>query len=82
MILGRLIMISEPIESAMQELNALAPLLSAEVRQAGHTSAMSLQAIACKEALMTTGILMEKLKVIRQFLYEPGTGRCATCDDE
>jgi hypothetical protein len=75
-------MIAEPIESAMQELQALAPLLSAEVRQSEPSSALSSQAIACKEALMTTRILIEKLQVIRRFARGRGGGHCATCDGE
>lgn len=79
-------MLTEPIiDSAMEELEALAPLLSAEVHQAGAApTLLSPQVRAYKEALLTTRVLVEKLRVVRMFClsHRAGRGPCTTCDGE
>jgi hypothetical protein len=79
-------MLTEPIiDSAMEELEALAPLLSAEVRLAPSApTSLSPQARAYKEALLTTRVLVEKLRVVRMFCLSRRAerGPCPTCDGE
>jgi hypothetical protein len=71
------------IDAAMEELEALAPLLSAEVSAASPTP-LPPDARAYKEALLTTRVLVEKLRVVRLFCSSrrmlPHT-RCPNCDD-
>jgi hypothetical protein len=66
------------IDAAMEELEALAPLLSAEV-----SAALPPDARAYKEALLTTRVLVEKLRVVRLFCSSQRTPhtRCPNCDD-
>jgi hypothetical protein len=79
-------MISESaIDSALEELEALAPLLSAEVRDASSdASGPSLRRRACKEALLTIGVSLEKLRAVRAIYLSQsmGRGRCLTCDGD
>jgi hypothetical protein len=73
------------IDSALEELEALAPLLSAEVPQSvSIPTSLSPQARAYKEALMTTRVLAEKLRVLRTYCLTYPTGRrpCSTCDGD
>jgi hypothetical protein len=65
------------IDSAMEELQALAPLLSAETRDS--PAPLPPRARAYKEALLTTRVLVEKLRVLRN--YCGPHIRCADCDD-
>jgi hypothetical protein len=76
---------SDFIDSTTQALEALAPLLAAEVRPAPEASApLSFQARAYKEAWLTAGVMLEKLRVIRAISALQSSGRrpCATCDGE
>jgi hypothetical protein len=70
------------VDAAMEELEALAPLLSAEVNVDSPTP-LPPQARAYKEALMTTRVLVEKLRVVRMFCSSRHTSliRCTNCDD-
>jgi hypothetical protein len=71
------------IDAAMEELETLAPLLSAEIGADAAQINLSPPARAYKEALMTTRVLAEKLRVVRIFCSshrEPYT-RCINCDD-
>lgn len=75
-------MLTRPqIDSAMEELQALAPLLSAETSDS--PTPLPPRARACKEALLTTRILVEKLRALRRFCPSIGAPhvRCAECDD-
>ena len=74
------------IDAAIEELEALAPLLSAEVPAEPQTqaTAQTVQSRAYKEALLTTRVLMEKLRVVR-LLCVPRRitqGPCNTCDGD
>ena len=76
---------SDFIDSTTQALEALASLLAAEVRPAPEASApLSFQARAYKEAWLTAGVMLEKLRVIRALsaLQSSGQRSCATCDGE
>jgi hypothetical protein len=69
------------IDSAMEGLQALAPLLSAETSDS--PAPLPPRARAYKEALLTTRVLVEKLRVLRNYCSsnrEPHI-RCADCDD-
>jgi len=70
------------IDAAMEELEALAPLLSAEV-SAALPAPLPPEARAYKEALLTTRVLVEKLRVVRLLCSSRRTPdtRCANCDD-
>jgi hypothetical protein len=73
------------IDSAMAELEALTPLLSAEVTEAViPLTSLSPQVRAYKEALLTTRVLLEKLRVVRLFCASrrAGEGPCPLCDGE
>jgi hypothetical protein len=73
------------IDSAMAELEALTPLLSAEVTQAvAPPTSLSPQVRAYKEALLTTRVLLEKLRVVRLLCASrrAGQGPCPLCDGE
>ncbi len=74
-------MTRDPIDSALEELASLAPVLSAEVEHAAAVP-LSAQARACKEALMTTRVLMDKLNHVRRFSRPSGSGVCATCEGD
>ena len=74
-------MIRDSIDSVLEELASLAPVLSAEVEQAA-TAPLSAQARACKEALMTTRVLMDKLNLVRRFSRPSGSGICTTCEGD
>jgi hypothetical protein len=73
------------IDSAMAELEALTPLLSAEVTDAVvPPTSLSPQVRAYKEALLTTRVLLEKLRVVRLFCASrrASVGPCPLCDGE
>ena len=55
------------VEAVMDQLEALAPLLSAEVSPVVAPAPLSAYARAYKEALITTRVLVEKLRVVRIF---------------
>jgi hypothetical protein len=77
-------MITTPsIDSAMEEPETLAPLLLTEVGEAA-SPPLSPQLRAYKEALMTTRVLVEKLRVVRMYCSAPRPmqGPCTTCDGE
>jgi hypothetical protein len=71
------------IDAAMEELDALAPLLSAELGVEPTAASLSRQAQVYKEALMTTRVLAEKLRVVRMLCSSqyPAASRCSNCDD-
>jgi hypothetical protein len=65
----------------MEELQALAPLLSAET--ADSPTPLPPRARAYKEALLTTRVLVEKLRVLRNYSSSNRRPhvRCADCDN-
>ena len=70
------------IDAVMDDLEALAPLLSAEA-SAGSPAPLRPSARAYKEALMTTRVLVEKLRIVRSFCSPRTPHRsCTNCDDE
>ena len=81
-------MLTPPLlDAAMLELETLAPLLSAEIQAEPQTdaTALSTHARAYKEALLTTRVLVEKLRVVRllcQSRLRSHQGPCKSCDGD
>jgi hypothetical protein len=73
------------IDAAVDQLEALAPLLSAEISTVPVPAQTPLppHARAYKEALMTMRVLVEKLRVARIFCssHPESHVRCTNCDD-
>jgi hypothetical protein len=73
------------IDAAMDQLEALAPLLSAEISTVPVSAQAPLppHARAYKEALMTTRVLVEKLRGARIFCSSHSEShlRCTNCDE-
>jgi hypothetical protein len=71
---------SDPIDSTLQELTALAPLLSSRVPPEAEAVHLSPQARAFKEALLTTRVLLGKLQIVK--MYWAPNPRCSNCDGD
>ena len=78
---GNPMLTAPQIDSAMEELEALAPLLSAET--SGEPGPLPPRARAVKEALMTTRVLVEKLRIVRNYCSSNRGPhiRCTDCED-
>jgi hypothetical protein len=69
------------IDVVMEDLEALAPLLSVGA-SADSAAPLPSSARAYKEALLTTRVLVEKLRVVRNFCSAcVPHARCDNCDD-
>jgi hypothetical protein len=74
-----------PIDATIQELEQLKRLLMSQVPASEPTVALSQEARAYKEALLTARVLTEKLRTLRRYRVSPNEssqGRCASCDGD
>jgi hypothetical protein len=73
------------LDTSIANLRTLAAFFADELGNCGRPSAVpSPEARACREALLTIGVLIPKLQAARYVVTDaalPAT-RCANCDDE